>query len=190
MELALSTTATAALRSEQSLVRAARGGDDRAFEQLFAMYRDRIEAFIYGKIRDHGRAEDISQEVFMSALRQLRASEQRIAFKPWIYAIAKNACIDEFRRNARAREVPVQDDEALPGVQRAALSLVAAPPAAVESKQRLEDLRGAFGGLSESHHKLLVMRELEGRSYDEIGARLGMTRQMVESSLFRAPISS
>ena len=60
------------------------------------------------------------------------------------------------------------------------------PPAAVESRQRLNDLRGAFGGLSASHHQLLVMREFEGLSYDEIGSRLDMTRQMVESGLFRA----
>jgi RNA polymerase sigma factor (sigma-70 family) len=186
MELALKTTATAALRSEQALVAAARGGDDRAFEQLYERYRERVTAFIDSKVRDHGRAEDISQEVFMAALRQLRSTDQRIAFKPWIYAIARNACIDEFRRSARAREVPVETDDDFPTDGRAPLSLVPTPPAAIESKQRLEDLRGAFGGLSESHHQLLVMRELEGRSYNEIGSRLGMTRQMVESTLFRA----
>jgi RNA polymerase sigma factor (sigma-70 family) len=186
MELALSSTETAALRNEQALVEAARRGDDRAFEQLYAMYRDRVGAFILSKVRDHGRAEDISQEVFMSALRQLRSSQQEIAFKPWVFAIAKNACIDEFRRTARGREVPVEAGEDFPTNQRASLSIVPSPPSAIESKQRLEDLRGAFGGLSESHHRLLVMRELEGRSYDEIGNRLGMTRQMVESGLFRA----
>jgi RNA polymerase sigma factor (sigma-70 family) len=186
MELALSSTETAVLRNERALVEAARRGDDRAFEQLYAMYRDRVGAFILSKVRDHGRAEDISQEVFMSALRQLRSNGQEIAFKPWVFAIAKNACIDEFRRTARGREVPVEAGEDFPTDQRASLSIVPSPPSAIESKQRLEDLRGAFGGLSESHHRLLVMRELEGRSYDEIGNRLGMTRQMVESGLFRA----
>ena len=186
MELALKTTARTALRDEQALVDAARGGDDRAFEELYARYRDRVTAFINSKVRDHGRAEDISQEVFMAALRQLRSHDQPIAFKPWIFAIAKNACIDEFRRSARGREVPVETDDDFPTDQRASLSIVPSPPAAIESKQRLEDLRGAFGGLSESHHRLIVMRELEGRSYDEIGTRLGMTRQMVESGLFRA----
>jgi RNA polymerase sigma factor (sigma-70 family) len=186
MELALKPTATTALRSEQALVQAARRGDDRAFEQLYAEYRERVTAFIHSKVRDHGRAEDISQEVFMAALRQLRSNDQHIAFKPWIFAIAKNACIDEFRRSTRGREVPVETDDDFPTDQRASLSVVPSPPAAIESKQRLDDLRGAFGGLSESHHRLIVMRELEGRSYDEIGNRLGMTRQMVESGLFRA----
>ena len=61
-----------------------------------------------------------------------------------------------------------------------------APDAAFETKQQLDHLQGAFGGLSETHHQILVMRELEGLSYREIGERLGMTRPAVESTLFRA----
>jgi RNA polymerase sigma factor (sigma-70 family) len=186
VELALKSTAMTALRGEQALVQAARRGDDRAFEQLYAQYRERITLFIHSKVGDHGRAEDISQEVFMAALRRLRSTDQQIAFKAWIFTIAKNACIDEFRRSARGREVGVKADDDFPTDQRASLSIVPSPPAAIESKQRLHDLRAAFRGLSQSHHRLLVMRELEGRSYDEIGNRLGMTRQGVESGLFRA----
>ncbi|MGZ4168363.1 MAG: sigma-70 family RNA polymerase sigma factor [Solirubrobacteraceae bacterium] len=173
--------------SEHELVAATRAGDDRAFEELYARYRERIFSFIVSKVHDHGRAEDIAQDVFMSALRRLRRSDQAIAFKPWIYEIAKNACIDEFRRGSRAREVPLESDgEFVVDRQAASLSAVPTPSAAVESKQRLNDLRGALGGLSASHHQLLVMREFEGMSYDEIGERLDMTRQMVESGLFRA----
>jgi RNA polymerase sigma factor (sigma-70 family) len=173
-------------RSEQELVAAVRRGEDRAFEELFARYRGRIAAYIGGMVGDHGRAEDITQEVFISALRRLRDTERPIAFKPWIYEIAKNACIDEHRRARRAREVPLNSDEDGPGPDRDLLSRDPSPDAAIESKQRLDDLRGAFGGLSESHHKILVLRELEGLSYSEIGARMRMSRPVVESTLFRA----
>ncbi len=187
MPLTLSKTSRLPVHSEHELVAAIRVGDDRAFEQLYAQYRERIFSFILSKVHDHGRAEDIAQEVFMSALRRLRTSDQTIAFKPWIYEIAKNACIDEFRRGSRTREVPLESDgEFVVDRQKSSVSGVPTPAAAVESKQRLEDLRGAFGGLSATHHQLLVMREFEGMSYDEIGERLDMTRQMVESSLFRA----
>src|SRR5947209_1708731 len=187
MTLTMSKPSRPPACSEQELVSATRAGNDRAFEELYARYRERIFSFILSKVNDHGRAEDIAQDVFMSALRRLRANDQNIAFKPWIYEIAKNACIDEFRRGSRAREVPLEaDGEFVVDRQAAAVSAVPTPPAAVESKQRLEDLRGAFGGLSASQHQLLVMREFEGLSYDEIGHRLGMTRQMVESGLFRA----
>jgi RNA polymerase sigma factor (sigma-70 family) len=187
MTLTMSRTSRPLVCSEQELVAATRAGDDRAFEELYARYRERIFSFILSKVHDHGRAEDIAQEVFMSALRRLRGTDQAIAFKPWLYEIAKNACIDEFRRGSRAREVPLESDgEFVVDSQSASLSSVPTPLAAVESKQRLNDLRGAFGGLSANHHQLLVMREFEGLSYDEIGSRLDMTRQMVESSLFRA----
>jgi RNA polymerase sigma factor (sigma-70 family) len=187
MPLTISKTSRLPAHSEQELVTAIRAGDNRAFEQLYARYRERIFAFILSKVHDHGRAEDIAQEVFMAALRRLRSSDQAIAFKPWIYEIAKNACIDEFRRGSRGREVPLEDDgECVVDRQKSSVSSAPTPAAAVESKQRLDDLRGAFGGLSTTHHQLLVMREFEGMSYDEIGQRLDMTRQMVESSLFRA----
>src|ERR1700729_1070605 len=186
MALILDTPSVGALTGEADLIEAARAGDDRAFEELYARYSERIRLFILGRVHDHGRAEDIAQEAFMSALRRMRATSQPIAFKPWIYEIAKNACIDEHRRARRTDEVSLDADDELISGRRALRSLGPTPPAAVESRQRLADLRGAFDGLSESHHRLLVMRELEGLPYNEIARRTGMSRQMVESSLFRA----
>jgi RNA polymerase sigma factor (sigma-70 family) len=166
------------------LVAAVRAGDDHAFEALYHRYQRRIGAYIYGMVHDHGRAEDITQDVFMSALRRMRATETPIAFKPWIYEIAKNACIDAFRRTRRAEEISYDADD---GSER--LHLVSkgpTPEAAVDTRMSLDHLRGAFGGLSEAHHQILVMRELEGLSYRQIGERLGMSRPSVESTLFRA----
>jgi RNA polymerase sigma factor (sigma-70 family) len=171
---------------ESELVAAARNGDDRAFEALYSSYAGRILAYIGRMVGDHGRAEDISQEVFMSALGRLRQSEQPIAFKPWIYEIAKNACIDESRRTKRGREVPFGVDGDQLTDDRRLTALIPTPDAAVEGKQRLRDLQGAFDGLSEIQHEVLVLRELGGLSYREIGERLNMNRAMVESSLFRA----
>jgi len=186
MALTLSMTSAAPAWSERELVQAARHGDDRAFERLYGRYQARILSFVLSRVRDHGRAEDIAQEVFISALRRLRASDQAITFKPWIYEIAKNACIDEFRRSQRGREVSLDADEELVGGRRGLLSIAPTPPAAAENKQRLDDLQSAFGGLSENQHQLLVLREFEGLSYKEIGSRTGMSRQVVESTLFRA----
>src|SRR4051794_27930184 len=167
--------------TDDALVASVRGGDDAAFEQLYERYQRRVAYYVYGMVRDYGRAEDIAQEVFMSALRRMRQTDRAIAFKPWIYEIAKNACIDQFRRSQRRSEVSFEaaDGARLP-------HLAPAPDAAVEQKQSLDDLCGAFSGLSEIHHRVLVMRELEGLSYDEIGHRLEMTRPAVESTLFRA----
>jgi RNA polymerase sigma factor (sigma-70 family) len=186
MTLALQGTSSTAC-TEHELVAAVRRGDDRAFELLFSRYERRITAYVAGMVGDHARAEDITQDVFISALRRIRATGRPIAFKPWIYEIAKNACIDEFRRNRRSLEVSFDEDVGVSGLAAQNVFVhSSAPHAAIESKQRLNDLCGAFGGLSESHHRVLVLRELEGLSYNEIGERLGMTRAMVESTLFRA----
>ena len=83
-------------RTDHQLVAAVRRGDERAFEALYERYQRRIYSFALGMVNDHGRAEDVTQEVFLSALRRMRATERPIAFKPWIYEIAKNACIDAF----------------------------------------------------------------------------------------------
>jgi RNA polymerase sigma factor (sigma-70 family) len=172
--------------SEHELVAAVRRGDDRAFEQLYSRYHQRIGAYIHGMVGDHGRAEDITQDVFISALRRMRDSERPIAFKPWIYEIAKNACIDDFRRARRAREVPISGDDELEHANPRLIGRTQTPDAAIESRQHLSDLRGAFRGLSESHHQIIVLRELEGLSYAQIGERMGMSRPVVESTLFRA----
>ena len=124
--------------------------------------------------------------MFISALRRLRDTERPIAFKPWIYQIAKNACIDELRRAQRASRFRSTRDAGRRTAPCDLFSREPGPELAAESKQQLDDLRGAFGGVSELHHRILVLRELEGLSYGQIGARLGMTRPVVESTLFRA----
>lgn len=172
---------------DHRLVAAVRHGDDRAFEALYGRYHRRIHAYVMGMVKDHGRAEDITQEVFVSALRRMRETERPIAFKPWIYEIAKNACIDQFRRSRRAEEISLEADEGLaPADYGRLVGSEPTPDMAVAAKQDLDHLCGAFGGLSDAHHEILVLRELEGLSYREIGDRLGMSRPAVESTLFRA----
>ncbi len=185
--VAPSSASTVGDPTDHQLVASVRAGDDRAFERLYERYHRRIAAYIYGMVNDYARAEDIAQDVFMSALRRMRETDRSIAFKPWIYEIAKNACIDQFRRSRRAEEVSYDADEGLAAADYGRLVTTGpTPDVAVDQKMSLDHLCGAFGGLSETHHEILVMRELEGLSYREIGERLGMSRPSVESTLFRA----
>jgi RNA polymerase sigma factor (sigma-70 family) len=184
----LLTVRAAGRPTDEDLVAAVRAGDDRAFERLYARYHRRIAAYVQGMVQDHAKSEDITQEVFVSALRRMRDTDRPITFKPWIYEIAKNACIDAFRRGRRATLVSLDIDgdgpDALEGRRLAGREPT--PDVAVDRKLELETLTGAFGGLTEAHHQILVMRELEGLSYKQIGDKLGMTRASVESTLFRA----
>src|SRR4051812_24397334 len=171
---------------DAALVDQVRSGEDAAFEELYRRYRPRINAFVRGHLRDEARSEDVAQEAFFSALRRMRATDSPISFKPWIYEIARNAAIDSYRRTSRAQEVSIDGDESLRPSDRSRLVGSRAPDSALLVKERWEHLRGAFDELPETHHQVLIMRELEGLSYREIGERLELSRPAVESVLFRA----
>ncbi len=167
---------------------AARRGDDRAFEQLYRRHRDQVVAELLRVVRDPSLAEDLAQDVFIAALRGIRAPSGPLSFRPWIREVARNAAIDSYRRSRRRTEVTLeqvaeQDGDAL-GCASAATP--APPDVVLERKHSLRQLRGAFHGLDAVHHDALVLRELEGRSYDEIGERLKLSGPAVESTLYRA----
>jgi RNA polymerase sigma factor (sigma-70 family) len=172
--------------SDVQLVARVRAGDDAAFEELYRRYHHRIRSFVQGRLRDSGRAEDVTQEAFIAALRRLRVTNSEIAFKPWLFEIARNGAIDMHRRSSRAEEVPIDEDTLLRAADRSRLAGAPAPDAEVFTRERLEFLGGALDQLPDVHYRALVMRELEGRSYREIGERLDLTRSAVESTLFRA----
>jgi RNA polymerase sigma factor (sigma-70 family) len=173
--------------ADAELVAAVRAGDDSAFEELYRRYQPLISRFVCGMLRDPARCEDIAQEAFLSALRRMRATDAEINFKPWIYQIARNAAIDSYRRNNHAVEVSMDADDGLRASDRTRLvGAENSPDAALVTKERLDHLQGAFDELSDVHTRVLVMRELEGMSYREIGQKLDLTRPAVESALFRA----
>src|SRR5262245_7344598 len=185
----MSTTVRVVVASptdDAELVERVRAGEDCAFEELYRRYRKRITRYVRGMVGDDARAEDVTQEVFISALRRLRATDSEMAFKPWIYEIASNASIDVYRRTIRAQELSIDADDELHPADRGRLVGSTAPDSEAIVKERLDHLRGAFDELSDVHARLLVMRELEGMSYREIADRMQVSRSSVESSLFRA----
>ena len=173
--------------ADAELVAAVRAGDDSAFEELFRRYQPRIARFVCSMLHDAARCEDVAQEAFLSALRRMRETDAEINFKPWIYQIARNAAIDSYRRTSHAVEVSMDADDGLRASDRTRLvGLDGSPDAALITKERMDHLQGAFDELSDVHTRVLVMRELEGMSYREIGQKLDLTRPAVESALFRA----
>ena len=172
--------------TDTDLVAAVRLGDDLAFEELYRRYYPRVAAFVRGYVRDSGRSEDVTQEAFMSALRRLRQTDAPINFKPWLFEIARNAAIDQYRRNVRTDEVSIEADGGFAPAEASRLVRPRGPDSSMLDKERLDHLRGALAELSETHHRIIVMRELEGLSYREIGKRMELTPAAVESTLFRA----
>jgi RNA polymerase sigma factor (sigma-70 family) len=171
--------------TDDELVAAVRARDDAAFEELYRRYGRKVGGYAYRLVGDFGRAEEVTQETFLSALMRLRGSSAAVDFKPWLFVIARNEAIDILRRSSRMQELSISGEELRPGD---GLRLVAsgAPDTAVLAKERLAELKEILLTLSAHQHRILVLRELEGLSYRDIGSRLNLSQPAVESTLFRA----
>jgi RNA polymerase sigma-70 factor (ECF subfamily) len=161
-------TATLPL-ADAELVGAVRAGSTRAFERVVARYEPPLTAYarqILGGA--HHDAEEAVQDAFVKALTSLRRHPEReIALKPWLYAITRNACLDRLRRPVRT--VDIEPFEAV--LQDRAGD----PIATVERRERLQLLVGGLNELPARQRDALVMLELEGRTHEEMAARLGVS---------------
>src|SRR4051812_48813460 len=137
----------AAVITDHKLVAAVRRGDDRAFETLYERYHRRIHSYVFGVVKDHQPAEDVTQGVFAPARRRTRPPERPLAFTPGMYELAQPACTAQFRRARRAEEVSYYAEDGLAlGDYGRLVSREPVPDVAVAAKQQLDHLCGAFGG--------------------------------------------
>jgi RNA polymerase sigma factor (sigma-70 family) len=179
-------TAISPEATDDRLVTAARSGSTEAFAALFQRYRPEIARYAGRTLGDDGRAEDVVQEIFISALRGLATLDRPAGFKPWLYRIAHNACVDHMRRRGKAEEVPFDAQGLPPGEEIRLFRQSPSSHAALTQKENFGHLRQALTDLPEAQAQILILRELEGLSYDEIALRMSISRSAVESMLFRA----
>lgn len=146
---------------------------DRAFERLYRRYAADVYRYVLAVLQNEADAEDATQTAFLSAYRAYERGERPERPLNWLIAIAHNVCRQRFRESARRpRVVELQDDHAA--------------VASDEETPNAEDIRRALGFLAFNQRAALVMRELQGHSYAEIGGILGLSTSAVETLLFRA----
>jgi RNA polymerase sigma-70 factor (ECF subfamily) len=181
----------AALRAleDTELVNACLSGDGRAFEELVARYQVRLLNFVYRTIGDRDRAEDLVQEVFIRVYRHLGRFDQGKKFSTWIYTIASNLAKNELRNRSRSPLVLFQaisskfEDEDRP----LQFEDEGSRPDDLFRKRHLREMvEGAVQQLPAHHREVFVLRELEGKSYEEIAEITGVNLGTVKSRLNRA----
>jgi RNA polymerase sigma factor (sigma-70 family) len=163
------------LRSDEQLLALFRSGREDAFRALHDRYHDRLLAYVRHMLRGSSESEDVVQDVFMRAYGALAAGDRDIAVRPWLYRVAHNRCIDYVRR---APAPPLQPDELLPGGTD--------PVVVAERREQLQRLVADLHNLPEAQRSALIIRELEGLSYEDLGTALGVTVPAVKSLLVRA----
>ena len=146
---------------------------DRSFERLYRKHAGDVYRYALVVLRNQADAEDVTQTTFLNAYRAMEKGERPRSPQNWLIAIAHNVCRQRFRQSQRRpTEVVYEEELAEAVVEEDALSA--------------EDIRRALGHLSFNQRSALVMRELEGRSYQEIAEILGLTTSAVETLIFRA----
>ncbi|WP_210492052.1 sigma-70 family RNA polymerase sigma factor [Patulibacter sp. SYSU D01012] len=161
-------------------------GDAAAFEELFRRHRAGVHAYALRMLQDHGRAEDVVQEVFVAAMRAIRDGRQPEHVRAWLQEVARRACIDQWRGVTRRGEVSLDAPERLMTGDAERLADDDSVLRAAEGHAALRTLRTALDDLPPMQRAVLVQRELEGRSTGEIARRLDITPDAVEGQLTRA----
>lgn len=169
--------------TDGDLVCRAQGGDKGAFGELFARYEGRIFGYLYRMVGDRAWAEDLTQDAFIRAHQHLNRLGPPYDFKSWIYRIAGNLALDGLRRSHR--EVPLPDWDS--GEPEPADTRPAVDP---EEQARQAEIRAAvwrtLHQLPDVYRQVLVLRELEGLSYQEIATATGLSLDNVRVTLHRA----
>ena len=171
------------MTQEQQWIAAAQKGDHAAFEQLLLQYQQKIYHLALRTCGDPHDAEEATQEAFLAAWKNLPAFRGESSFSTWLYRLTVNACNDLFRKNkASTLQVPLEDEES-------ALQVPDHAPGPEEQVQRQETrqaVQDALQQLSPEHRQVLLLRELQQLSYDEIARVLDMDLGTVKSRIHRA----
>ena len=177
---------------ETELVDRARRGDHAAFQVLVERYQDRVYALARRILRDPDQARDAVQEGFLKAYAGLPRFEGRSGFYTWLYRLVFNQCIDMKRRDRTSRHEEWDDEiarDAAPGANIDPLPLgteLADPASAYHRGQLREALAAAIESLPDDARRTLVLREVDGLSYEEIAKALRIPKGTVMSRLHYA----
>lgn len=177
--------------SDVAIIALVKKGERDAYRFIVERYQDRIIALAYDVLKNRAEAEDVAQEAFVKAFLALDSFKAESSFYTWLYRIAYHMAIDMRRKSSRrealgalgsgdadGKENPIENTLAAPGEL--------SPEALYDRKQRASCIDSALKEVSPEHRAIILMREVDGLSYDEIAEVVGISKGTVMSRLHYA----
>ena len=169
-----------------TLIRSIQAGDLQAFESLVRRYQRQVANLIYVTMGGRDDVEDIAQEVFIRVYRSLPKFKFDASFFSWLYRITMNLCIDEIRKRKIRRVLSLDylTEDTLEKSRKSKDYTMASDSVLTEEKRQV--IQSALQRLTPEHREVLVLREYQDLSYNEIAETLDLQLEAVKSRIFRA----
>ena len=176
-----------------TLVKRVRSGDQRAFKLLVERYQRKVYAVALGMLKNREDARDVSQEAFVKVYKYLEHFKGDSSFYTWLYRITVNLCIDVIRKRGggSGQEAVEFDDSLAHDTSEARLGALGSrlgtnPQKSALRRELAEKIQEALAAVPEKHRAILLLREVEGMSYEELARTLEIPKGTVMSRLFHA----
>jgi RNA polymerase sigma-70 factor (ECF subfamily) len=167
---------------EKDLVARCRKGDDDAWRELVDRFGPKVYAISYHFTLKREDAEELSQEIFLKLFENLHRYDGGFPLVAWVLSVSRNLCIDRYRRRKREKSFRFVSDEAVTSLLKSDDD----PASMALKKERTQLLFSALSEIPEDLAEILILRDLNGLAYDEIGKALELPEGTVKSRLFRA----
>ncbi|NBI09988.1 sigma-70 family RNA polymerase sigma factor [Colidextribacter sp. OB.20] len=176
--------------TDRELVEKAKAGDQSAFEQLVLDNQNKVYSLALRLVGDREEAADLAQEAFVKAWQGLASFQGESSFATWVYRLTTNVCIDHLRKKKRREgvEAVVSLDDTDSGWAEP-VDRESDPQRLLERSERGQALARGLDRLPDWQRQVLVLRELSGLSYQEIGEKLDIDMGTVKSRIARARLN-
>jgi len=173
---------------ERDLVKRAKSGDVEAFEQLILGCEKKVFNIAYRMIGNYDDANELAQEVFLKAFRTIKNFKGDSLFSTWIYRVTANVCLDELRRRKKKAVISLDEDIELKDgeVKRQIPDDAPTPDLEAESNEIKNIVNESIRQLPDDYRNMIVLRDIQGFSYDEISKIVNCPEGTVKSRINRA----
>jgi len=169
-------------QEEALLIKRAQSSDAAALEALLKLYEKRVYNIAYRYMNNEADAYDMAQEALIKVYRGIRSFKGQSAFSSWVYRLTVNTCLDGLRKR---RKVPLSLDHVLEIGASLEAGVVDSPEQCALSMENAEDIQRAINSLSDDHRQVVILRDINGLTYEEIAYSLDISIGTVKSRLNR-----